>query len=802
MKSSSFRYYVLIAVLSCAVLLLEVTYTRIFSWKLYYYYSFFVLGLALLGISIGSAVLVRYPELGRRYFDRTLSLTLGGGALAVGLGYAAVTYTPIDTGLLLHSPTEFSKLLILILSVFLPFAFAGLGLTLLLTHRSDRIHNLYFFDLLGAGAACVGAVFLLNTLSPPGVIFLAGSLLGVTGFVWGLEAYGGSPRILGVLGLTALLLTVGLGFAGGLPVPVPDKVKFGNSGHTAYEESVYSRWNAIFRMDILEQDLPGRDRPIEEKTYKIYHEGILISHLLPYAEWSEQGSDALREDWAVALPMAAAPERPRAVVIGAAGGREMVGALAFGAREVIGVELNPAYRDVLRGRFGGFTGNFIRHPKVDYRIGEGRSYLARGESPHDLIYFVSPDSYSSRQVSSSGAFVLHESYLYTVEAIRDALDRLTDEGIVAIQLGGYFDRSPFRTPRYLRTAREAFRAEGITNVRDHVMVARSPGWLSEWGIMVLLKKTPFRASDVERVHRKMESFSETDIYAADDFDTDHPVFQPLVRSGEELRDWTASYPYNVTAVYDDSPYFWNMVGFGELILNGFRLPGQGLRGKGELVLLVLLAVGGGIGLYLAFYFFPAFLRAELPAGDKYAATLYFALIGAGFMGYEVTLIQKFTLFLGYPTYSLTICLAVLLIFTGLGSLFSGWVDRRRSTVLAALGIVVLSTAGLILGYPYLKREWIEAGLTVKVFMTVLSLAPLGLGMGAFLPTGLDWLHDRSRDASRTIAWGWAVNGFFSILASVAATMMAMSYGFTTVLLVALVLYGLAAGTLLSRPGVE
>ena len=45
-----------------------------------------------------------------------------------------------------------------------------------------------------------------------------------------------------------------------------------------------------------------------------------------------------------------------------------------------------------------------------------------------------------------------------------------------------------------------------------------------------------------------------------------------------------------------------------------------------------------------------------------------------------------------------------------------------------------------------------------------------------------------------VAWGWALNGFFSVITSIASTILAMMFGFQIVLALALVIYviGIAA----------
>ena len=54
------------------------------------------------------------------------------------------------------------------------------------------------------------------------------------------------------------------------------------------------------------------------------------------------------------------------------------------------------------------------------------------------------------------------------------------------------------------------------------------------------------------------------------------------------------------------------------------------------------------------------------------SNLEVSALGLGFMFFEITLIQRLTLFLGYPTYSLTVTLAAILVSTGIGALLSRW----------------------------------------------------------------------------------------------------------------------------------
>jgi MFS family permease len=174
---------------------------------------------------------------------------------------------------------------------------------------------------------------------------------------------------------------------------------------------------------------------------------------------------------------------------------------------------------------------------------------------------------------------------------------------------------------------------------------------------------------------------------------------------------------------------------------------------------------------------------------KLEAGIYFAALGLGFMFFEVSLIQKLTLFLGYPTYSLTVTLFALLISTGVGSLLSERyaAERNRAFTVLLTALVILAMA-----YQWLLTPVIQEGVgwpfAVRVVVTVLFLLPLGLVLGAFMPLGLRSVSEATEHGQEYVAWCWAVNGFFSVVASVLSTILSMTIGFRMVMLVGLVIY--------------
>jgi hypothetical protein len=177
---------------------------------------------------------------------------------------------------------------------------------------------------------------------------------------------------------------------------------------------------------------------------------------------------------------------------------------------------------------------------------------------------------------------------------------------------------------------------------------------------------------------------------------------------------------------------------------------------------------------------------------------YFAAIGFAFMFVEIAFIQKFTLFLSHPLYSVAVTLSAFLIFAGLGSHYSGRRRRDIGTGVAprhpltwpVLAICVIALLYLIALPPLFQL--LAPVQTLARFGTCAALiAPLAFAMGMPFPLGLERISARA-EALVPIAWG--VNASVSVVAAVLATLLAIHLGFTVVLLLALLLYLAAAVT--------
>jgi len=789
------HFYLEIFLASFAGLLLEISYTRVFSFKVSSYYTFLIIGLALLGIGAGGVFVALWGRLREAPLDRLLPLVSAAGGAAIGLGYVAVATVELSTYAPAWTLPQVARLALVCTVLFLSFLPIGLVIALIFARRPEAIHRLYFADLVGAGAGCAAAVPMMLLLSPPGCVFASGTAVAALGIR---HALAGAGRLAFVGSALSALLALGAFLSTALPDPIVDPVKTLNSkkmerwGFT----SVFRRWHPVFRVDVLESPaIPQRKALVHDADWgSALHE--FDGNLASLRDRYEASSRA--------LPFAVTAPSPRVLIVGSAGGGDVLASLYFGAERVTAVELNPVTVSLLRRDFADYTGRLAEHPRVELVNAEGRSFLARDSSKYDLIYFVAPDSYATMNAAQASGFVLVESYLYTTEMVHEVLRHLKPGGILCMQFGEVdYERKPNRTARFLATARAVFEELGIGDFARHVLLATNRDFPIELSTM-LLRKEAFTAAQVNAFVEVGERIRDGELryVPGRQFDRSLPNLVISAPTGD-LERLYRNYSYHIGPVSDDAPFFWHFARFGDMLGGrnpALRNPLGPEDGRGEAALLTMLLVSSVLS--ALFVLSPFALVRErwvlLPA--KAPAALYFAALGLGFMFFEIALIQKLTLLLGYPTYTLTVTLFALLVFSGLGSLVAERYVDRRDRALLALALVLVGLTGFFqYGIDPIVDGLVGHALPVRIVFAVLVLAPLGLCLGAFMPLGLITVSRLSVHRGEYVAWGWALNGVFSVIGSILATILSMSYGFRTVLLIAAVVYVLAAGVLRRIP---
>jgi spermidine synthase/MFS family permease len=779
-------YKLEILLVSFAALLLEISYTRIISYKLFYYYTYLVIGLALLGIGAGGVLVAVSRRVRRAETESILLWSLLLGAASVFAGYVLIALMRTDTLSIwdygtFDSISNVGRLIVICLALFGSFLSVGVIIATLFSRGANEIGRLYFADLIGAGLACAVVVSLLGWIGPPATMMLAGLILALVGLR--LAARRRSFALVPAVALSVLLAAVVVG-PELLPYERTDAIK-GNLDDTGH---IWD-WSALFRVDALQ---------FSPDSYLLFHDGLAGSAIYRYN--GDPASLTRFDNDPRSFPFTAEGTPPKDVlIIGAAGGNEILASLHFDAGHIDAVELNPVTYSLVTDKLADFDGRLADNPKVNYVKGDGRTFLARSDDKYKLIWFPAPDSYSATNAATSGAFVLSESYLYTSEINKDSLDRLGPGGMIATQYGefDYANRSN-RTTRYVATARRALSEIDVHDPSRHILVVTTPTEPPSSLSTILVKKPPFTQAEIDRTLAALQAVPGATLRYA----PGHPVESESVSKlatipDSELGAFYDSYPYDVRPVTDDGPFFWHFTPFGDVIGNfTHSINDRDLEvAVGERALLLLLFISIAFAAVFLLLPFVTIRRTWSQLPRKPRSALYFSALGLGFMFFEITLIQRLTLFLGYPTYSLTVTLASLLIFTGVGALLSARYRNPHRALVPLLAAIVALTLFYQFALPRLTDGLLGWPFAGSVVLTFLVLAPLGICLGTFMPVGLGAISRLTTSSREYVAWGWAVNGFASVVGAVLSTILAMESGFRVVLLLGLVLYLVALVTL-------
>lgn len=754
------RWHLLGAVfcMSAGVLVLEVSLTRLFSVVLRYHFVFLVTSVAICGLGFGGLLAHGTRSVRGRYaLARTLVLA------AVGFGVLVPACLVVLLRWLL--PTHPGQYVVLGGVILLPFICAGLFLSVCFEHFGPSSGRLYAADLSGAAAASVGVVGVLQWLGGINACFAAG----VLGALAGVGVGGGRRRALAWLAVLAAgggAVFVGLNRSEkllGVPPVHTDDPQVGKPlyrelaqpDHPAHIE--YTEWNAFARTDVVRENDPA--------TRYVYTDGHVPTNM---QQWDGRvESLAYLRGFLGYLAMEGIP-RNRALFIGPGGGLDVLMALVGGYRHIEGVEINASILNVMR-RYRKFNGGIYDLPNVHIASGDGRSYVKRSRRKYDLIYLALTQTATSGNVGLS----LVESYIHTTDALRDYLAHLAPRGRVAFITQEY----PLAL-RLFATAVQVLTENGAMTEAEacrHVALIEVPPEkypFTPYRRLLLVAKKAFPKEQAAALLAAAKQRHLVPVYIPHAYPG--LPFSWVARGQKPMSALVAEFtlpngdPANVTPCPDDKPFFLDMT-------FGVPPPLYGLC-------LAALVLSVGLTGLLAVTRRDRRQRRHLPW-----FTGYFALLGTGFMLAEVALAQKFILFLGYPTLTLSVILFSLLLGGAAGSRLTQCARAElRPQWIAVAALVVSVLLGVYaVALPAVESLFLRGVLPLRIAVSMALLLPLGFCLGMPFPLGVRELEAINRD---DIPWMWGVNGVTSVLGSVLAAIGAKLLGFHAVLAGAAVCY--------------
>ncbi len=755
-----------------STLMFEILLTRIFSATTWYHFAFMAVSVAMFGMTVGALVVYLRPQLYTvERAPAQLATSTLAFALAIPLSFLALLCIPFEESITVVGIFSFA-LTYAVIAV--PFLFSGIAVCIALTKFPRQVSSLYAADLAGAGIGCIALFQTLESTDGRTAVLVVAALAALGAAVFAI----GARRP--VLAVVTALICAGLGWLSydhhqrTLRGEPPIQFVWAKGGKTAPVD--FERWNSFSRITV--QKVAGLEpspplgwgmSPALPDDYRIRQYGLLIDGVAgtPITEFDGEDTAPLEFlKWDVTNVAHYLRDDAVVLVVGVGGGRDLLSALVFDQKEVIGVELNDNIRSVLVDEFGDFAGHLDQHPKVRLVSDEARSYIARHDERYDLLQISLIDTWAA---TAAGAFVLAENALYTMEGWGIFLDHLEPQGLLTVSR--WYGNWPGELYRMAALAVAALRARGVAEPHRHLAVVKS----ATVGNLIV-GRDPLSDEDLATLAREAERMQFT--LQLQRGESPDPILQQIA-VGEEVTDFGTGLRLDLSPPTDDRPFFFNMLRLDdaiemlrpEAILERARQPKRALEANLKAVLMLAVLLGVVVVLTLLCVGLPLLLTIRqvpwLRAGPLF---LFFAAIGFGFMLVELSQMHRLILFLGHPTYGLTVVLFALLLSSGIGSLLSRRFDdvaRAGPRVLLAL-LVLLAAFGF--GTPVLATHLESAINPVRIGVAIALLFPLGLLMGMAFPLGL---RLASRRAESLTPWLWGVNGATSVCATVLSTAIAM-----------------------------
>jgi hypothetical protein len=784
-------------------LMLQIIETRVLSVLASYNLAFVAISVAMLGLTAG-ALLVFYR------FETTYTPASLSGVIARVMSYFAWSAL-VSFGVLLNlavlptfAPTlSFVVSWTLTLLVLLPpYVLLGVAVSLALTRGSQNIGLVYGVDLVGASSGCLVTLALLTAIDTYDAILVVGAIGAIAAGTFSIAARSGGVRTqaaelestpnflvkpglaLGVLVLVAAV-NVLLGTHGLRPtlLKVPTERSY---------QLTEERWNSYSRIAMTMQ--PQSDAFLFSASEIAPHvqldQGMMSidaeANTVMYRFSGNPGDmDFLRFD-ATALAYFIR-HQGRSAVIGIGGGRDLVTASVFGFRDITGIDYNPIFVRLFAHDYRDFSGAG-KIPGLRLTVDDARSWFARSHEQFDLIQMSMIDSWAG---ATAGAYTISANPLYTVNGWKRFISRLTPDGVFTVSRW-YHPEHLDEAARVLSLAMATLMEMGESKPAEHLYLAAN-GRLST----LIVGRAPLSMRDLSILDETVRWLHYKTI-AAPNRESADPVIKRILHAGtvDELIRIGRATQLNLAPTWDANPFFFNQLRLADPSLPGSRLhaalsqPGVlhgNLSASLTLLTLVLISMVAVVLVIIG----PAMSSTRRSSAKLTLwSGAYFLLIGMAFMFVEISLIQRMSLFLGHPIYSLAIVLFSVVLATGLGSLFSHKAVPLSVNSLVGWPLALAVYLGLLpLWWGRLLDEAETGSLIERASVCLLMVVPAGLLMGFMFPTGMRLC---TRIDSRITPWVWAVNGAAGVLATGAVALVSINTSLNDSLRVGAVAYALLA----------
>ena len=737
------RLWILLGVgtVSFAVIFLEIIFYQVLSIFNSYLTANSIISIALLGGAIGG--LIGYLTAHRSPFP---AMIIASFVLPVSiLSVLAYLFTPMD------------NLLIVSLLMMVPFVCAGVAISITLV-RLDS-HVTYFVTLVGSGLAAFLVNMSLGSFREENSLIFLAALIGLAACCFIVPYRVGQVRrwlmCLAVLGALGIL-------AGGILNMTND-------------------WFNIVRTK-LTRDNPQAEVLFSSSSYVGRYDVLRSS---PYSTMLASYENGHRSDTIRKLPAEnyqidprlpnCLIENPDILIIGLAGDGITKTAKYLGEK-VYGVEINPAIVRLQTNELVEWNGN--SYEGIDVSVIDGRSYVDQSALQFDMITLENTHFNRGWGTAGEGREPTPE-YLYSVQALHSYMDHLTSSGVVVVEEPVFASSREVPVWKLLFTMRQVLLERGYPQPEQHFFVFQ---WTTETAnfIQILVKKTSFTEQEVSDL---LNWLADIDNLGTIEQITGYPVgpihakttilHHPYQASSTTLSqvlrgevDDDFLREHNIRVITDDRPFMFDVDPSHSNLKQAYSY----------ILYLVLPLVP----------FLIWFLRRRRGASFGLLPHMFtVALTGLGYLLIEMVLIQRYELFLGSPVATFSSVVGTLLVFSGLGSLWSGRIGKRG--VYYSLGIIILLLILYLSLTPAFFSMAAQLSLPVKIILAVVSMAPLGFFTGVPFPYVLR--SGKAEVSASVAAMLYAINAAFMALAVPLAFNISTNWGFAATFLIGVFIYG-------------
>lgn len=780
--TSLVRINVAIGLISAAIIAFQLILMQILSYVQWYHFAYMIISIALLGFgAAGTFLTIFQQKLEKNYYTLFPFLLIVTAILIpVVVGIANSEAVRFDSLLIFQDSRHIGKLILTYFIFFLPFLTGALAIGMSFSKFADQIGKIYFSNLIGSGIGGIIAIFFMQWIIPEQQSFAVAILAFVGGIVSLPKNKKKLIRI--IVPLSTLILIILFFYPPRLtPSEYKDisKTMLLPDAKVEYRKSTPHGFVEIVSSPVLRYapgvSLAYRDSFPVRKV--VFNNGNWMGCLLPQP--LEANETNILDYTPQALPYHI-DNIKNALIINAGTGENVLLALSHQVARITANETNPEIFNILRQSFEGFY-------QVQPYQTMPRTLLTPDTNKYDLIELPIVGSF----FGNSGLNAVEPRYELTIEALREMWSKLSEKGMISLSC--WMDYPVRNAYRLLATISLLLDENDIAHPPHHVVAIRS--WCA---ITFLVKKSPFKRDEINKVRLFCENRMFDPLVLPEKQEIERDKYNILQDTtffthvdqllSHEKETLIRQYPYRIHPTTDDRPFFFQFVRFKQIpqLISSIREKNFPFLDIGYV--LIILTFVQIVLIAAIFILLPLSFRPWKSRNKKWVL-MYFSGLGLAYMFLEMVFIQHFTFYFGEPTYAASATLGILLFASGLGSYYSGKFQNNKKMRLA----IPLVIAAILVLYAFVLSPILTAtigiALPLKITIAVVLLGTLGFFLGMPFPIGIDYLSGKNTD---DIPWAWALNGYFSVISTVLATIISVELGYLLLLSMAAFIYALVS----------